>query len=113
MQRGFALTLENLTDFLEMDYAEILLNTFVDKNAMKKYIEGMIAHICSSKGEMIPLLFQKYKKTSKKGVIQSLKTMASDYISDHPEVDFMRISRELPVIVSLLYLKQEGYIGLF
>ena len=113
MQRGFALSLENLREFLEMDFAEILLNTFVDKNNVKKYIEGMVTHICSKKEEMIPLLFQEYRKTSKKDVTQSLKTLVSDYTEENPDVDFMRIARELPVILSLLCLKQEGYIGLF
>ena len=73
----------------------------------------MVQTLCSKKEEMIPLLFQEYRKTSKKDVTQSLKTLVSDYTEENPDVDFMRIARELPVILSLLYLKQEGYIGLF
>ena len=113
MTRGFALNEENLKEFLEMDFAEILLSTFVDKNGTKKYIEGLVSYLCSHKEEMVPTLFQEYRKASKKDMTQSLKTLVSEYITEHPDIDFMRIARELPIIMSLLYLKQEGYTGLF
>ena len=113
MQRGFALNLDSLKSFLEMDFAEILLNTFVDKNGIKKYIEGLVSYLCSKKEEIIPTLFQEYKKASKKDMAQTLKTVAVDYLAENPDIDIIRISRELPIIMSLLYLKKEGYIGLF
>ena len=113
MQRGFALTLENLKDFLETEFADMLLGTFVDKNGLKKSVEDVVTYLCSKKEELIPIFFQEYRKLSKKDMAQSLKNLLSEYISNHPDFDFMRVARELPVILSLLYLKQEGYIGLF
>ena len=112
-QHGFAVNLENLKDFLELDFAEILLNTFVDKNTIKKTIEGLVSHLCSHKEEMVPLLFQEYQKTSKKEMAKSILVSASDYLDQHPDVDFTILTRELPVIMSLLYLKNQGYLGLF
>ena len=59
------------------------------------------------------MLFQEYKKSSKKDMTQSLKTVAADYIAEHPDLDIIRVSRELPIIFSLLFLKKEGYLGVF
>ena len=71
-----------------------------------------MSYLCTKKEEIIPLLFQEYKKASKREITQSLKMHLDDFIAEHPDIDFMRISRELPIIMSLLYLKQEGYNGL-
>ena len=113
MQRGIALNHDNLKDFLELDYAEILLNTFINKGEIKKNVEGLVTYLCSKKEEIIPMLFQEYKKSSKKDMTQSLKTVAADYITEHPDLDIIRVSRELPIIFSLLFLKKEGYLGVF
>ena len=113
MQRGIALNHDNLKDFLELDYAEILLNTFINKGEIKKNVEGLVSYLCSKKEEIIPMLFQEYKKSSKKDMTQSLKTVAADYITEHPDLDIIRVSRELPIIFSLLFPKKEGYLGVF
>ena len=112
MSRGVTMNNDDLKDFLDMDFAEILLHTFVDKKEVKKYIEGLVSYLCTKKEEIILLLFQEYKKASKREITQSLKMHLDDFIAEHPDIDFMRISRELPIIMSLLYLKQEGYNGL-
>ena len=59
------------------------------------------------------MLFQEYKKSSKKDMTQSLKTVAADYIMEHPDLDIIRVSRELPIISASCSLRKKDTLGCF
>ena len=107
--RGVAFSLNDLKEFLDMDLGELLLNTFVDRGNIRKQIEGIIRYIGKQKQQMVPTLFQEYKKSGRKDIQLVLKNILGDYLIENPDIDIVKITREISIIVSLLHLANEGY----
>ena len=108
--RGIALNLTDLTEFLEAVLCSLLLNTIVKKE-VKKWVHAAILFICNDNQHLIPKFFDVYKNGVKKDFEQSLKTLLSDFLTENPDVDTIKLTQEMPVIISLLELHREVGLG--
>ena len=104
--RAIALNVNYLRVFLESDICSILINTIVKKE-VRKWVQETLQYITNQKFQLIPKFFEDYKISSKKEHEPLLKKLLEDYLVDYPDVNTVKLAKELPVIVSLLYLHQD------
>ena len=108
--RGIALNVEDLREFLEADISGLLVNTIVKKE-VKKWLQEVVLYICNQNEQLIPKIYEMYKEGSKRDYNQTLKALLGDFLSEHPDIDTIKLTREIPVIVSLLQLHREIGLG--
>ena len=105
-QRGIALNLDNLKEFLDYDLGPLLLNTIVKKD-VKQWVQTLALYVSDQKEEIIPTLLEEYTQSSKKDFTQSLQKMIGQFLMESPDIDIVKLAKEMPVILSLLYLSRE------
>ena len=104
--RAIALNVNYLRVFLESDICSVLINTIVKKE-VRKWVQETLQYITNQKFQLIPKLFEDYKISSKKEHEPLLKKLLEDYLVDYSDVNTVKLAKELPVILSLLYLHQD------
>ena len=106
MSRGIAINLQDLKDFLQNDLSDLLLNTIV-KADIRKWVKEAVDYITTHKEHSVPTFFDEFKQSSKRDMTQALKNILGDFLTDNPEIDLPKLSREIPIISSLLHLSGE------
>ena len=104
--RAIALNVNYLRVFLESDICSVLINTIVKKE-VRKWVQETLQYITNQKFQLIPKFFEDYKISSKKEHEPLLKKLLEDYLVDYSDVNTVKLAKELPVILSLLYLHQD------
>ena len=81
------------------------------KKEVKGWIREVVLYLCQQNEQLIPKIFEVYEKTSKKDVNDSLKALLSDFLTEHTDIDTIKLTQEMPVIISLLRLHLEMGLG--
>ena len=104
------MNLDDLREFLEADACALLINTIVKKE-VKKWMQEAVTYIVNEKEQFIPKITEDFKLLPKKDHEPCLKATLSDYLIENPDVDTVKLAKEMPVIVSLLHLHSEVGLG--
>ena len=107
---GIALNLSDLKEFMEADICGLLINTIVKKD-VKKWVQQVVTYITKERFQLIPQLIEDFKVLSKKDHEPCLKTTLADFLIENPDVDTVKLAKEMPVIISLLQIHQEVGLG--
>ena len=87
--------------FLENDFSDSLVNTFLDE-PLKQQMQDFADYITNNKPGFLCFLFEEYKNgKNNKEIITTLKEIGNDYSND---IDYVKLSKELEVFFSLLLL---------
>ena len=91
---------------MENDLGDLLLSTIV-KADIKKWVKEVVEHITTQKEYCIAAFFEEYKQAKKRNMIEILKNALGDFLTENPEIDLTKVTREMPIILSLLHLNRQ------
>ena len=71
----------------------------------------MVSYVAVQKDQLNRIFFEDFLLWSKKDHEPRLKKLLNDYLVEHPDVDTVKLAKEMPVILSLLHLHLEVGLG--